>query len=273
MTLRPEGRRLPATDHGLPITDHRDSATDHGSPITDHGDDPSGFAARIIAWQKQHGRRDLPWQNTRDPYRIWLSEIMLQQTQVSAVIPYYLRFLARFPDLASLAEASEDEVLQLWAGLGYYARARNLHRAARTIVQDLSGTFPQEHAAVCALPGIGRSTAAAIRAFAYGARDAILDGNVKRVLARHFGVSGLSRGQARRDGALGALGGPAAGAGDRGLHAGTDGSGCWRVPANGAALRPVPGARDLCGAARESNGRIARAPPRPLLCRSARRPC
>jgi A/G-specific adenine glycosylase len=176
MTLDPEGRRLPATDHTSPITDHRDGV--------------DTFSVRIIAWQKQHGRRDLPWQNTRDPYRIWLSEVMLQQTQVSAVIPYYLRFLARFPDLASLAEASEDEVLQLWAGLGYYARARNLHRAARTIVQDLSGRFPQEHAAVCALPGIGRSTAAAIRAFAYGARDAILDGNVKRVLARHFGVRG-----------------------------------------------------------------------------------
>ena len=165
-------------------------AADDGSPITDHGDDAGSFAVRIIAWQKQHGRRDLPWQNTRDPYRIWLSEIMLQQTQVSAVIPYYLRFLARFPDLGSLAEASEDAVLRLWAGLGYYARARNLHRAARRIVQDLGGGFPQEHAAVCALPGIGRSTAAAICAFAYGARHAILDGNVKRVLARCFGVAG-----------------------------------------------------------------------------------
>jgi A/G-specific adenine glycosylase len=150
----------------------------------------TAFAHRIIAWQKQHGRRDLPWQGTRDPYRIWLSEIMLQQTQVSAVIPYYERFLARFPDLAALAAASEDAVLRLWAGLGYYARARNLHRAARTIVQDLGGSFPQQPAAVCALPGIGRSTAAAICAFAYGARQAILDGNVKRVLARHFAIEG-----------------------------------------------------------------------------------
>jgi A/G-specific adenine glycosylase len=166
--------------------------TDYGSRIADYGDCDlaRNFADSIIAWQRQHGRRDLPWQNTRDPYRIWLSEIMLQQTQVSAVIPYYLRFLARFPDMPALAEAGEDDVLQQWAGLGYYARARNLHRAARTIVQELGGSFPREHAGVCALPGIGRSTAAAICAFAYGARHAILDGNVKRVLARHFAVAG-----------------------------------------------------------------------------------
>jgi A/G-specific adenine glycosylase len=150
----------------------------------------TAFAHHVINWQKQHGRRDLPWQSTRDPYRIWLSEIMLQQTQVSAVIPYYQRFLARFPDLAALAAASEDDVLRLWAGLGYYARARHLYRAARTIMHELGGRFPHDHAAVCALPGIGRSTAAAICAFAYGARHAILDGNVKRVLARHFGVEG-----------------------------------------------------------------------------------
>jgi A/G-specific adenine glycosylase len=182
----PQNGRPPATDHGSPITDHREGA-DQRSPITDHS---QSFAARVVAWQKQHGRHDLPWQNTRDPYRIWLSEIMLQQTQVSAVIPYYLRFLARFPDLAALAAASEDEVLRLWAGLGYYARARNLHRAARNIVHDLGGEFPHELAAVGAQPGIGPSTAAAICAFAYGARHAILDGNVKRVLARHFGVAG-----------------------------------------------------------------------------------
>lgn len=168
----------------------RTPASDHRSPITDHCDDTQGFAPRIVAWQRQHGRRDLPWQNTRDPYRIWLSEIMLQQTQVSAVIPYYLRFLARFPDLRGLAEAGEDDVLRQWAGLGYYARARNLHRAARMVVQELGGCFPRQQADVCALPGIGRSTAAAICAFAYGARHAILDGNVKRVLARHFGVAG-----------------------------------------------------------------------------------
>ena len=164
--------------------------SDHRPLITDHHDS-SSFAARIVAWQKQHGRHDLPWQNTRDPYRIWLSEIMLQQTQVSAVIPYYQRFLARLPDLASLAAATEDEVLRLWSGLGYYARARNLHRAARSIVHDLAGEFPRDLAAVSALSGIGPSTAAAICAFAYGARHAILDGNVKRVLARYFGVAGF----------------------------------------------------------------------------------
>jgi len=146
----------------------------------------SEFAARVIAWQEAHGRHDLPWQRTRDPYRIWLSEIMLQQTQVSAVIPYYQRFLARFPNIDALAAASEDEVLQLWAGLGYYARARNLHRAARSISRAHRGVFPSSHEQVCALPGVGRSTAAAICVFAYGARQAILDGNVKRVLARHF---------------------------------------------------------------------------------------
>ena len=151
--------------------------------------DADDFAVRVIAWQRTQGRHDLPWQNTRDPYRIWLSEIMLQQTQVSAVIPYYARFLARFPDVASLAAADEDEVLRHWAGLGYYARARNLHRAAQAIAAR--GAFPTTHASVAELPGVGRSTASAICAFAYGARHAILDGNVKRVLARHFGVEGF----------------------------------------------------------------------------------
>jgi A/G-specific adenine glycosylase len=148
------------------------------------------FAARVAGWQREYGRHDLPWQNTRDPYRIWLSEIMLQQTQVSAVVPYYQRFLARFPDLASLAAAPEDEVLALWSGLGYYARARNLHKAARLVQARHAGAFPTAHAEICALPGIGRSTASAISAFSTGARRAILDGNVKRVLARHFGVEG-----------------------------------------------------------------------------------
>ncbi len=150
--------------------------------------DPS-FSARVIAWQRVHGRHDLPWQNTCDPYRIWLSEIMLQQTQVSAVVPYYQRFLARFPDVAALAAADEDAVLECWAGLGYYARARNLHAAAKTVAH--SGVFPRTHEAMCELPGVGRSTAAAICAFAYGQRHAILDGNVKRVLARHFGIEGF----------------------------------------------------------------------------------
>ncbi len=149
------------------------------------------FSGRIIEWQRTHGRHDLPWQRTRDPYLIWLSEIMLQQTQVSAVVPYYARFLARFPDLASLAAAAEDDVLALWSGLGYYARARNLHRAAKVIVENHRGIFPAAMEAIVALPGIGRSTAGAIAVFAFGARQPILDGNVKRVFARAFGIEGF----------------------------------------------------------------------------------
>ncbi|MEW5788053.1 MAG: A/G-specific adenine glycosylase [Pseudomonadota bacterium] len=148
------------------------------------------FAPRLIAWQQRHGRHDLPWQASREPYAVWLSEIMLQQTQVDTVIPYYRRFLARFPDLAALAEGTEDEVLALWSGLGYYSRARNLHAAARRIRDQHGGRFPQDMAAIQALPGIGRSTAAAVAAFAFGQRQAILDGNVKRVLARVFAVEG-----------------------------------------------------------------------------------
>jgi A/G-specific adenine glycosylase len=144
----------------------------------------------VIAWQRSHGRHDLPWQNTRDPYRIWVSEIMLQQTQVGTVIPYYQRFVAAFPDVASLARATEDEVLAHWSGLGYYSRARNLHRAAREIAAHHGGQFPRAFDEIVALPGIGRSTAAAISAFAFGARSAILDGNVKRVLARYLAVDG-----------------------------------------------------------------------------------
>ncbi|MBI2307115.1 MAG: A/G-specific adenine glycosylase [Rhodocyclales bacterium] len=151
----------------------------------------SDFAARLVAWQKLHGRHDLPWQRTRDPYRIWLSEIMLQQTQVATVIPYYARFLARFPDLATLAAAPQGEVLELWAGLGYYARARNLHRCAQQIVAEHGGKFPENSQKIAELPGIGKSTAAAIAAFAFGARGAILDGNVKRVLTRCFGIDGF----------------------------------------------------------------------------------
>ncbi|HEX3637440.1 MAG TPA: A/G-specific adenine glycosylase, partial [Paraburkholderia sp.] len=120
------------------------------------------FSTRLIAWQRQHGRHDLPWQNTRDPYRIWLSEIMLQQTQVSTVIPYYARFLARFPDVAALAAAPIDDVMALWAGLGYYSRARNLHRCAQAVVELHGGAFPASVEALADLPGIGRSTAAAI---------------------------------------------------------------------------------------------------------------
>ncbi|WP_233161520.1 MULTISPECIES: A/G-specific adenine glycosylase [unclassified Achromobacter] len=148
------------------------------------------FAPRIVTWQRSHGRHDLPWQNTRDPYRIWLSEIMLQQTQVTTVIPYYERFLERFPDLAALAAAQQDEVMPYWAGLGYYARARNLHRCAQEIVRDWDGRFPPDAETIATLPGIGRSTAAAIAAFAYGETSPIMDGNVKRVFTRHFGIAG-----------------------------------------------------------------------------------
>ncbi|MEW5892871.1 MAG: A/G-specific adenine glycosylase [Pseudomonadota bacterium] len=148
------------------------------------------FATRLIAWQRARGRHDLPWQHSPDPYRIWLSEIMLQQTQVETVIPYYRRFLARLPDIQALASAGEDTVLALWSGLGYYSRARNLHKAAKIIVQDFGGVFPRQFERIMDLPGIGRSTAAAIAAFAYGERRAILDGNVKRVFCRVFGVEG-----------------------------------------------------------------------------------
>src|SRR5688500_17504040 len=145
----------------------------------------SKFASALIAWQAVHGRQGLPWQGTRDPYRIWLSEVMLQQTQVATVIPYYRRFLAKYPTAAALAAASEEEVLTLWAGLGYYARGRNLHAAAQLIA---ARGFPNSSKTISELPGIGRSTAAAIAAFAFGERAAILDGNVKRVLSRRFGV-------------------------------------------------------------------------------------
>ncbi|MFC3626258.1 A/G-specific adenine glycosylase [Vogesella amnigena] len=147
------------------------------------------FAPRLVAWQKTHGRHGLPWQ-VRDPYRVWLSEIMLQQTQVAAVLGYYPRFLDRFPDLATLAAAPVDDVLACWSGLGYYTRARNLHKAAQMVVSDFGGVFPAERHAIETLPGIGRSTAAAIAAFCFGRRETILDGNVKRVLARCFGVDG-----------------------------------------------------------------------------------
>ncbi|NDY92265.1 A/G-specific adenine glycosylase [Ideonella livida] len=142
------------------------------------------LAADVVRWQRAQGRHGLPWQGTRNPYRVWLSEIMLQQTQVSTVLDYYPRFLARFPDVQSLAAASQDEVLGLWAGLGYYSRARHLHRCAQAVVADHGGVFPATAAQLQTLPGIGRSTAAAIAAFCHGERAAILDGNVKRVLGR-----------------------------------------------------------------------------------------
>ena len=148
------------------------------------------LAPALIAWQRQHGRHHLPWAASRDPYRVGLSEIMLQQTQVSTVLDYYARFLLRFPDVASLAAAHQDDVLALWSGLGYYSRARNLHRCAQLVVARLGGRFPLTSAALAELPGIGRSTAAAIAAFCYGERCAILDGNVKRVLTRALGFDG-----------------------------------------------------------------------------------
>jgi A/G-specific adenine glycosylase len=151
---------------------------------------PTGFAGRLIAWQARHGRLDLPWQKTRDPYRVWLSEIMLQQTQVTTVLDYYARFLARFPTVETLAQAALEEVMPLWAGLGYYARARNLHACAHAVCAHHGGTFPSSASALAELPGIGPSTAAAIAAFCFDERAAILDGNVKRVLARHFAVEG-----------------------------------------------------------------------------------
>lgn len=147
------------------------------------------FATSLIAWQREHGRHDLPWQGG-DAYRVWLSEIMLQQTQVATVIPYYLRFVAAFPTVATLADASEEQVLAHWSGLGYYARGRNLHRAARLVVTRHGGEFPQDYAQILELPGIGRSTAAAICAQAFHQPRAILDGNVKRVLARYCGIKG-----------------------------------------------------------------------------------
>ena len=151
----------------------------------------AAFAPLLVAWQHRHGRHDLPWQKTRDPYRVWLSEIMLQQTQVASVVGYFGRFLERFPTLADLAGAPQEDVLEAWAGLGYYARARNLHRCARQLCSDHGGAFPRAPEALAALPGIGRSTAAAIAVFAFGERGAILDGNVKRVLARCFAIDGF----------------------------------------------------------------------------------
>ncbi len=149
----------------------------------------ASFALRLIAWQRTHGRHDLPWQGG-DAYRVWLSEIMLQQTQVTTVIPYYQRFLASFPNVAALAAATEEQVLTHWSGLGYYARGRNLHRAAQLVVAKHHGEFPTAFDDIVALPGIGRSTAAAICALAFHQRRAILDGNVKRVLARYCGIAG-----------------------------------------------------------------------------------
>jgi A/G-specific adenine glycosylase len=150
----------------------------------------TAFSRKIIAWQRRHGRHDLPWQGTRDPYVIWVSEIMLQQTQVTTVIPYFLRFIRRFPDVMALAAATDDEVMKHWSGLGYYSRARNLRKAAMAVMDSHAGRFPGAYAELVELPGIGPSTAGAISAFSTGERRAILDGNVKRVLARCRAIGG-----------------------------------------------------------------------------------
>ncbi len=154
------------------------------------------FSQKIIQWYHIQGRKHLPWQQNKTPYRVWISEIMLQQTQVATVIPYYLKFMASFPTIKALAEAPEDEVLHHWTGLGYYARARNLHKAAKTIQQKYGGEFPKDISQVIELSGIGRSTAGAILSLSLDLPHAILDGNVKRVLSRCYKVSGYT-GQAK----------------------------------------------------------------------------
>ncbi len=151
---------------------------------------PTPFADRLVAWQASHGRHGLPWQASREPYRVWLSEVMLQQTQVVTVRAYFQRFIERFPSVSALALASQDEVLSLWSGLGYYSRARNLHACAQAVVRDHGGEFPRTVDALQALPGIGPSTAAAIAAFCFHERVSIFDGNVQRVMARHLGFDG-----------------------------------------------------------------------------------
>lgn len=151
---------------------------------------PIKFQHAVLAWYDKHGRKDLPWQQDITPYRVWVSEIMLQQTQVTTVIPYFIRFIARFPDVQSLAKAPADDVLHLWTGLGYYARARNLHKAAQQVAENFNGEFPRNIDLLCELPGIGRSTAGAICSISMDLRAPILDGNVKRVLSRFFTIDG-----------------------------------------------------------------------------------
>jgi len=183
--------------HGRPALDAYNPLPNHASrhdmaPQTDESPHMQAdhFAPTLVRWQRLHGRHDLPWQHG-DAYGVWVSEIMLQQTQVQTVIGYYARFMARFPTLATLAAADEGSVMESWSGLGYYARARNLHRAARELMQRFDGRFPAAVDDIASLPGIGRSTAAAIATFCFGAHEPILDGNVKRVFARVFGIEGF----------------------------------------------------------------------------------
>ena len=195
------------------------------------------FASRLLAWWDVHGRKDLPWQRDRTPYRVWVAEIMLQQTQVATVVPYFQRFVARFPTVATLALADLDEVLHLWSGLGYYARARNLHRAAGIVMREHGGVIPDSVAAVQTLPGIGRSTAAAIVAQSTGQRATILDANVKRALARRHRGRRIHLGGSDA-GDLVAPGGVAHPAGTgRGLYAGNHGPGRHGLPPEPPALR------------------------------------
>jgi A/G-specific adenine glycosylase len=208
--------------------------------------DPT-FSQAVIDWQRTHGRHTLPWQNTRDAYRVWLSEIMLQQTQVAAVLGYYARFLERFPTVHDLAAAPIEDVMAHWSGLGYYTRARNLHACAVRVVAEYGGVFPADPALLADLPGIGRSTAAAITAFSNGTRAAILDGNVKRVFARVFGVEGYP-GEKRIEDALWrraeAL---LPGRGHRVVYAGPDGPGRDAVHALETRLPALPAAGALRG--------------------------
>ena len=209
----------------------------------------SPIAAALIAWHARHGRHDLPWQRERTAYRVWVSEIMLQQTQVATVMGYYERFMQRFPDIATLAAAPLDEVLHLWSGLGYYSRARNLHRAAQRLVSEHGGEFPLQIDALAELPGIGRSTAAAILALAFERRATILDGNVKRVLARYFAIEGAL---GRRRHGTGAVvpGGTMHSAIRRWrIHPGDHGLRCNAVHAPRPAVHALSAARRMHGAA------------------------
>ena len=178
------------TDSGLSRPRAARRASNLHAPSARRPPDSMDIAPRLLAWFDEHGRHDLPWQRERTPYTVWVSEVMLQQTQVTTVVPFYLRFIARFPTVETLATAPLDEVLKHWSGLGYYARARNLWSAARAVVERHGGRVPETFDDLHALPGIGRSTAGAILAQACGARFPILDGNVKRVLARHHAVAG-----------------------------------------------------------------------------------